>query len=75
MRARKVVLLGCLAVAATSSFGLVTPAVAQDSVQARIAWRVGPHAGALMIVGVFALAFLTFFGVPFVSVAPHKGAV
>lgn len=28
-----------------------------------------------MIVGVFALAFLTFFGVPFLSIAPHKGAV
>jgi hypothetical protein len=24
---------------------------------------------------VFALAFLTFFGVPFVSTAPHKGMV
>ncbi|HEX5570177.1 MAG TPA: cytochrome c biogenesis protein CcsA [Ktedonobacterales bacterium] len=45
------------------------------AVHARIAWRIGPHAGAVMIVGVFALAFLTFFGVPFVSVAPHKGAV
>jgi hypothetical protein len=28
-----------------------------------------------MILGVFALAFLTFFGVPFVSTAPHKGAI
>jgi len=45
------------------------------AVHARIAWRVGPHAGALMIVAVFAIAFLTFFGVPFVSLAPHKGAV
>jgi hypothetical protein len=24
---------------------------------------------------VFVIAFLTFFGVPFVSLAPHKGAV
>jgi hypothetical protein len=24
---------------------------------------------------VFVVAFLTFFGVPFVSLAPHKGAV
>ncbi|MDX6284490.1 MAG: hypothetical protein QOH03_5561 [Kribbellaceae bacterium] len=45
------------------------------AVHARTTWRVGPHAGALMIVAVFALAFLTFFGVPFVSLAPHKGAV
>jgi hypothetical protein len=24
---------------------------------------------------VFVIAFLTFFGVPFISTAPHKGAV
>jgi hypothetical protein len=24
---------------------------------------------------VFVLAFLTFFGIPFVTLAPHKGAV
>lgn len=29
----------------------------------------------VLVVGVFVLAFLTFFGVPFVSLAPHKGAV
>lgn len=34
-----------------------------------------PHYAALAIVGVFALAFLTFFGMPFVSTAPHKGAI
>jgi hypothetical protein len=28
-----------------------------------------------MAVAVFVLAFLTFFGVPFISTAPHKGAV
>jgi ABC-type transport system involved in cytochrome c biogenesis permease subunit len=45
------------------------------AVHARIRWRLGPRAGALMIMAVFAIAFLTFFGVPFVSLAPHKGAV
>jgi ABC-type transport system involved in cytochrome c biogenesis permease subunit len=45
------------------------------AVHARIAWRLGPRAGALMIAAVFVIAFLTFFGVPFVSIAPHKGAV
>jgi ABC-type transport system involved in cytochrome c biogenesis permease subunit len=45
------------------------------AVHARTAWRVGPRAGALMIAAVFVIAFLTFFGVPFVSIAPHKGAV
>lgn len=44
-------------------------------IHARLAWRLGPAAGAAMVVGVFAIAFLTFFGVPFVSTAPHKGAV
>jgi len=42
---------------------------------ARVAFRLGPRASAVMIVGVFVLAFLTFFGVPFISTAAHKGAV
>lgn len=45
------------------------------AVHARLTWRVTPRQGALMIVGVFVIAFLTFFGVPFVTLAPHKGAV
>ena len=44
-------------------------------IHARIAFRVAPTAGALMVMGVFVLAFLTFFGVPFVSTAPHQGAI
>jgi hypothetical protein len=28
-----------------------------------------------MILAVFVIAFLTFFGVPFISAAPHQGAV
>ncbi|HEX5634180.1 MAG TPA: cytochrome c biogenesis protein CcsA [Gemmatimonadales bacterium] len=42
---------------------------------ARVAWPVRPPAAAAMVIAVFVLAFLTFFGVPFVSTAPHKGAV
>ena len=34
-----------------------------------------PRTGAMMILAVFVLAFLTFFGVPFITTAPHKGAV
>ena len=30
---------------------------------------------ACAVIAVFVLAFLTFFGVPFVSTAPHQGAV
>lgn len=42
---------------------------------ARVSFRVTPSATAAMIVSVFAIAFLTFFGLPFVSTALHKGAV
>jgi len=42
---------------------------------ARVGFRLGPRASAVMIMGVFVLAFLTFFGVPFVSTAAHKGAI
>lgn len=44
-------------------------------IHARLAFRVTPAAGAMMVMGVFVIAFLTFFGVPFVSTAPHKGAI
>lgn len=44
-------------------------------VHARVTWRLQPQHSALFIIAVFVLAFLTFFGVPFVSTAPHKGAV
>jgi ABC-type transport system involved in cytochrome c biogenesis permease subunit len=46
-----------------------------SSVHARRTWHVGPSMGAWLIVAVFVVAFLTFFGVPFISQAPHKGAV
>jgi ABC-type transport system involved in cytochrome c biogenesis permease subunit len=42
---------------------------------ARQSMRLQPATGAWLVVAVFVVAFLTFFGVPFVSVAPHKGAV
>jgi len=45
------------------------------AVHARLTWRVGPRTGALMIAAVFVIAFLTFFGVPFISVVPHQGAL
>ena len=41
----------------------------------RVTFKLRPRAGAYAIITVFVLAFLTFFGVPFVSTAPHKGAV
>ena len=44
-------------------------------VHARATFQLEPQYSAWFIIGVFVLAFLTFFGVPFVSTAPHKGAV
>jgi ABC-type transport system involved in cytochrome c biogenesis permease subunit len=57
------------------TWAFITWVALSAAVHARISWRLGPRAGALMILAVFAIAFLTFFGVPFVSLAPHKGAV
>ncbi len=45
------------------------------SLHARFTYKTSPRVGALMVMGVFVLAFLTFFGVPFISPSPHKGAV
>lgn len=41
----------------------------------RLTLRPSPALHGLWLAGVFVIAFLTFFGVPFVSTAPHKGAV
>jgi ABC-type transport system involved in cytochrome c biogenesis permease subunit len=41
----------------------------------RVTFKLQPRYAASAIIVVFVLAFLTFFGVPFVSTAPHKGAV
>ena len=45
------------------------------SLHARVTYRLTPRTAALLVMAVFAVAFLTFFGVPFISQAPHKGAV
>lgn len=45
------------------------------ALHARATLRLAPAAFGAALLGVFVLAFLTFFGVPFVSTAPHKGAV
>lgn len=57
------------------TWAFVTWLALAAAVHARITWRVTPRVGALMIAAVFVIAFLTFFGVPFISLAPHKGAV
>lgn len=45
------------------------------TLHARITLRPRPALHAAWLAGVFTIAFLTFFGVPFLSVAPHKGAI
>ena len=41
----------------------------------RITWKLTPNIAAVMVLVVFVVAFLTFFGVPFISMIPHQGAV
>ena len=45
------------------------------AIHARLALRPTPRVAAVLVCLVFALAFLTFFGTPFVSTSFHKGAV
>jgi hypothetical protein len=42
---------------------------------ARLTFRIPMWAGWMLILAVFVLAFLTFFGVPFSSLGPHKGVM
>lgn len=57
------------------SWAFVTWLALAATLHARPAWRLTPRAQAAALGAVFVLAFLTFFGVPFVSAAPHKGAI
>jgi len=57
------------------TWAFVTWVALSAFIHARLAWRVPATASAVMVMAVFAVAFVTFFGVPFVSTAPHKGAV
>lgn len=41
----------------------------------RVTRRPSPPIGATIVVAIFVIAFWTFFGIPFVSTAPHKGAI
>jgi ABC-type transport system involved in cytochrome c biogenesis permease subunit len=45
------------------------------ALHARAAFTLDPRVGRCLILATFVVAFLTFFGVPFVSLAPHQGAV
>lgn len=45
------------------------------ALHSRVTWKLSHKVAAVMVLAVFVVAFLTFFGVPFVSMTPHKGAV
>lgn len=45
------------------------------ALHARATLRPAPAVFAAWLMAVFVIAFLTFFGVPFVSTSPHKGAI
>lgn len=57
------------------TWAFVTWLVLGFSLHARVTYKLSPSAGAAMVLLVFVIAFLTFFGVPFISQAPHKGAI
>jgi ABC-type transport system involved in cytochrome c biogenesis permease subunit len=57
------------------SWAFVTWLALAAVLHARSVFRPSPAAHGLWLAGVFAIAFLTFFGVPFISTAPHKGAL
>lgn len=44
------------------------------SMHIRVTLKPSPRRGAWMVIAVFVMGFLTFFGTPFMSSAPHKGA-
>lgn len=57
------------------TWAFVTWLTVAFTIHARLAFRISPATHAGLILLVFVTAFLTFFGIPFVSTAPHQGAV
>lgn len=45
------------------------------ALHARLTYQLRPWASSMLVICVFVFAFLTFFGMPFISQAPHRGAV
>ena len=57
------------------TWAFITWLVLGLSLHARVTWSLPAWLGWLMIIIVFMLAMLTFFGVPFSSIGPHKGII
>ncbi len=57
------------------TWAFITWLVLGFALHARVTYRLAPRASSALVIAVFVIAFLTFFGVPFISTSPHKGAV
>lgn len=57
------------------TWAFITWLIVGVSLHARLTFRLSPRMGAWLVIAVFISAFLTFFGVPFISKLPHQGAV
>ena len=57
------------------TWAFITWLVLGTSLHLKVTFKLPLWVGWWLIIGTFVLAFLTFFGVPFVSLAPHKGAL
>ncbi|MDS4015284.1 MAG: cytochrome c biogenesis protein CcsA [Candidatus Accumulibacter sp.] len=57
------------------TWSFITWLMVAISLHARITFRISPRVGAWMTIAVFVTAFLTFFGIPFVTQSAHQGAV
>lgn len=57
------------------TWAFVTWLAAAGYLHFRAVRRSAPVLNAVLVLGIFVLAFSTFFGMPFVSTAPHKGAI
>jgi len=57
------------------TWSFITWVVLAFALHLRITLKPAPRRGAVLILAVFVLAFLTFFGVPFITKVPHQGAV
>lgn len=57
------------------TWSFITWLVLAFALHLRATLKPRPRRGAVLVMAVFVLAFLTFFGVPFVSQVPHQGAI
>ncbi len=57
------------------TWAFITWLVLGFALHLRVTFKPSPVRGAWLVVAVFVLGFLTFYGVPFVSKVPHMGAV